>query len=456
MESQFRSLPGVDKVLSDGRVAGLGDLVSRDVLTRTVQQRLERARSCIAGGEPCPSFDQIVADVEETVRSLGRVSPRPVINATGVIIHTNLGRAPLSHDAVEAMDAAARGYSDLEFDVEEGKRATRHAHVERLLCQVTGAEAGFAVNNNAGVVLLGLSALAKRREVLVSRGQAVEIGGGFRVPDVMRQSGAKLVEVGTTNRTYLKDYEEAITPRTAALLRVHSSNFRVVGFTSQTGIEEMAGLAKRKDVLLLDDVGSGCLLETSGYGLTHEPTVQESVRAGASMVFFSGDKLLGGPQTGIVVGRKDLVEKLKRHPLARALRIDKLCLAALAATLRHYLRGEATAAIPVWRMISMPLPEIEARAQAWARSMDGDGSVTAGESMIGGGSLPGATLPTRLLVIKGKQGISATELAGRLRRCNPPVIGRIEKNTLLLDPRTVPLEQDELLLGALREVLGHA
>ena len=278
-------------------------------------------------------------------------APRQVINATGVIIHTNLGRAPLSPAAIEAMTQAARGYTDLEMDLSTGRRGSRQAHLQSLLQQVTGAEEALAVNNNASAILLGLSALSVGKEVIVSRAEAVELGGGFRIPEVLKQSGAKLIDVGTTNRTYLRDYEDAITENTAALLKVHTSNFRVEGFTSEVEPSELVALSKEKGIPVLHDVGSGALLPTEAYGLAHEPTPQESIAAGVGLVFFSGDKLLGGPQSGMVVGTSELVRRLERHPLARAIRIDKMSLAGLTATLLHYLKQEAESEIPIWRMI---------------------------------------------------------------------------------------------------------
>jgi L-seryl-tRNA(Ser) seleniumtransferase len=307
-------------------------------------------------------------------------------------------------------------------------------------------------------VLLALTALAKRREVIVSRGQAVAIGGGFRIPEVMKQSGAKLVEVGTTNITHLRDYEEAINPRTAALLRVHSSNFKIMGFTSSVALEELVELGNRFDLPVFDDLGSGCLLDTTQFGLDPEPTVQQSVSLGASLSFYSGDKLLGGPQAGIIVGKRHLVDKLKKHPLARAVRTDKIRLAGLAATLIPYLKGEALAKIPIWRMISAPLEEVERRATAWAQALGDLARVTEGESMVGGGSLPGGTLPTRLVAI-GKEGKRrrqnrAQVLAQILRTQEPPLVGRLSGNVLLLDPRSVLPEEDADVLQSLRSAVA--
>jgi L-seryl-tRNA(Ser) seleniumtransferase len=355
-----------------------------------------------------------------------------------------------------AMNLAAKGYCNLEFDLDSGLRGSRDIHCEQLLCQLTGAEAALVVNNNASAVLLALTALAKRKEVIVSRGQAVEIGGGFRIPEVMRQSGAKLVEVGTTNCTYVADYEQAISPQTAALMRIHSSNFRVLGFTHSVTLEELVTLGHSHLVPVLDDLGSGCLLDTTRFGLDPEPMVQQSIALGVDLAFFSGDKLLGGTQAGIILGKKQLVDKLKKHPLARAVRIDKIGLAGLSATLIHYLKGEAVSKVPVWRMLATPLEEVEKRSKLWAQALGGLAQVTEGESMVGGGSLPGGTLPTRLLAIggrvKGKNKDIAQVVAERLRHHEPPIVGRISGNLLLLDPRTVLPEEDETVLQALRDL----
>ena len=328
--------------------------------------------------------------------------------------------------------------------------------MSRILSELTGAEAGLVVNNNASAVMLGLAVVVSGRQVIASRGEAVEIGGGFRVPDVLRQSGASLVEVGTTNRTYVRDYEEVITEETGAILCVHASNFRVTGFTHSPSLHELVELGERYGVPVLHDLGSGCLLETMRFGLGHEPMPQESVEAGAPLIFFSGDKLLGGPQAGIVVGTSGMVGALSRHPLARALRIDKLSLAGLVATLLHYVKGEAEREIPIWRMIGLPLAEIESRALAWKQGLEEHGAVVEGLSTIGGGSLPGETLPTRLLSLDGRAaGERVDELALRLRSVTPPVVGRIEDDRLLLDPRTVLPEEDAAVAEALRLALGR-
>ncbi len=449
-DNPYRALPSVDAILSDKRVSALAN-GGATAVTEIVREAVELARVSVSQGKRPPTEDQIVETVLGISKLAFEPSLRPVINATGVIIHTNLGRAPLSDDTIEAMAAVSRGYSNLEFDLDSGERGSRFVHLESVLQRLTGAEAAIGVNNNASALLLALSAVAHPGEVIISRGQAVEIGGGFRIPDVMLQSKARLVEVGTTNRTYLRDYDAAITDDTAAIMRVHASNFRVVGFTDSATIEELGALAREREVLLLDDIGSGCLIETPQFGLAPEPTVQESRAAGADLVMFSGDKLLGGPQSGIVVGRANLIEQMRRHPLARAVRMDKAGIAGLMATLVHYLRGEALAKVPVWQMISMPLQETRKRAQAITGAISG-GEVVDGRSMVGGGSLPEEGLPTKLVAISG-DGSSVTALARRLRTGDPPVVGRIERNTLLLDPRTVAKGEVKALTAAVKAAL---
>jgi L-seryl-tRNA(Ser) seleniumtransferase len=451
MEMKFRHLPSVDKVLSEERISELAKDYPHDLLVDLVRQCLERERLSIAAGHPCASMGEIVSSVYAQLRVLGKPSLSRVVNASGVILHTNLGRAPLSEESLATMEAASKGYCNLEFNLDSGTRGSRNVHVEGLLCQLTGAEAALVVNNNASGVLLGLTALARRKEVIVSRGQAVEIGGGFRIPDVMRQSGAKLIEVGTTNCTYIDDYEQAVTPRTAALMRVHSSNFQLMGFTSEVTLEELVAIGNRNGLLVLDDLGSGCLLDTTTFGLAPEPMVQQSVASGAALTFFSGDKLVGGPQAGVIVGKKQYVDRLRRHPLARAVRTDKIRLAGLAATLIHYLKEEAATRIPVWRMISAPLDEVERRARLWAQALGTQARLVPGETMVGGGSLPGGTLPTRLVAIGGGSGRknAAQIISQRLRLQEVPVIGRISEDVLLLDPRSVLPEEDELVLNAL-------
>jgi L-seryl-tRNA(Ser) seleniumtransferase len=454
MTNQYRRLPSVDRVLADEALQRAVQEVGSAAATEAVRAELAERRAALRDGGADVSLASIADAAAERAYASLRASLRPVINATGVIIHTNLGRAPLSDAAIAAMSAVGRGYSNLEFELEAGERGSRYEHVEALLCRLTGAEAAIAVNNNAAALLLVLSALAQEREVVISRGQLVEIGGGFRIPDVMAQSGARLVEVGTTNRTYARDYENALTEETVALMRVHSSNFRVVGFVESASLEELASLAHGRGLLLLDDLGSGCLLDTRAYGLSEEPTPQDSIRAGADLVMFSGDKLLGGPQAGIVVGKRDLVATLRRHPLVRALRMDKASIAGLNATLLHYARGEAEQEVPVWQMISAPLTQIAATARRWARLIGEGATVVDGRSMVGGGSLPEESLPTKLVAIPAASGAVLEALAKRLRQGDTPVVGRIEDGRLLLDPRTVAGRDQAALIRSVKAALA--
>jgi L-seryl-tRNA(Ser) seleniumtransferase len=439
-----RDLPSVDRLLRDERLAGLPhDLtlqVARDVLD-------EARRAVLNGGWPFDLAD-LPRVVEERVQQAITPRLRPVLNASGVIIHTNLGRAPLSLGALKAVEAAGLGYSNLEYDLAAGERGSRHNLVTDLLRRLTGAEDALVTNNNAAAVLLILSTLAIGREAIISRGQLVEIGGGFRIPDVMRQSGVHLVEVGTTNRTYAADFESAITPNTALLLRVHASNFLQVGFIHQPTLEELVSVGRAHDLAVVDDLGSGSLLDTSRFGLAQEPMVQHSVAAGVALVAFSGDKLLGGPQAGIIVGRSAEVARLRRHPLTRAIRPDKLTLAALGATLVHYVRGEVEREVPVWRMISTTSEFLRVRADGLASRLGGTAVET--RSAIGGGSLPGQTQPSWAVALHAE---SADDLASRLRRAYPPVIARIEDDRVLLDLRAVLPEQDRVLEAAVSGVL---
>jgi L-seryl-tRNA(Ser) seleniumtransferase len=449
MTNPYRSLPSVDRLLADDLVAPLAMRHGHDAVVAIARSVLEEYRVAVERtGDPPerPAAETVVERAQTLERSLRRA-----INATGIVIHTNLGRAPLSEAAIEAMAKAGRGYSNLEFDLDGGERGSRFTHLAGLLRRVTGAEAGIAVNNNASALLLALSALATGGEVVISRGQLVEIGGGFRIPDVMRQSNARLVEVGTTNRTYTRDYAEAITEDTVALLRVHSSNFRVVGFTESAPLAELASLARERGLLLIDDVGSGALLDTRPYGMAEEPLVQDSVATGADVVLFSGDKLVGGPQAGIAVGEAEAIATMQRHPLARAMRMDKSSIAALVATLEHYTRGEAVEQVPVWRMIAAPLDQLRRRARRWARACGDAAEAVAGSSMIGGGSLPGEGLETVLCSVTPPGG-DATAFAAALRAADPPVIARIERDRVLLDPRTVAPSEDGDVQATLSEL----
>jgi len=445
-----RAIPAVANLLQTPQSTDLILLYGRTLVLDSIRTILAEIRGQSTDGKRVPENVAILEMVDRRLQTWLQPTLVPVINATGVILHTNLGRAPLSKAALHALSQASITYCTLEFDLARGTRGMRTVHAESLLTRLTGAESALVVNNNAAAVLLVLSALAFRKRVVISRTQLVEIGGGFRVPDVMAQSSAKLVEVGTTNRVHLNDYEDALQEPAALVLRAHHSNFKIIGFTSEPPLDEIVALARQHGVPVVDDLGSGALLDTARFGVAHEPTVQESLQAGADVVCFSGDKLLGGPQAGIIVGRSDLMQRIKKHPLARAMRADKLCLAALSATILHYLKNEAESQIPVWQMISKTMPELQLRAQHWADELR-QGEVTAGLSAIGGGSLPEETLPTCLLALKVPQ---PNRFLAKLRTLHPPIIARIENERVIFDPRTVFPEQEEALLAGLRNALG--
>ena len=450
----MRGLPSVDAVLGEPALSDLLARLPRAAVSEAVRAEIAEARRRLRnGGGPAAAGAAEFAESAAAALALASArSLRGVINATGVVLHTNLGRAPLGEAAMAAMAEVSRGYSTLEFELAGGTRGSRLQHVDWLLRTLTGAEASVVVNNNAAALYLALSAHAAGHEVIVSRGEAVEIGGGFRIPDVLRQSGARLVEVGTTNRTRAADFAAAAGDATAALLRVHSSNFRIVGFTESPSLAELRAVADETGVLLIDDVGSGCLLDAAEYGLAAEPKPQDSVAAGSDLVLFSGDKLLGGPQAGIIVGREASVAPLRRHPLLRALRCDKATLAGLAATLETYLGGRAVDEIPVWRMIAAPEAELEKRARAW-RDATGFGEVVRSESAVGGGSLPGETLPTWCW---SPEVADPNAAAAALRTGEVPVVARVQHDRLLLDPRTVLDGQDGDLTAAVRAACGEA
>jgi len=447
---KLRHLPSVDKLLQADSATHLISLYGRETVLQKLRSVIDDARQNLLNDVDVNVDDlAILGTAQHQLEIAFMPTLRPVLNATGVIIHTNLGRALLSIDARQAVQEVASHYSNLEFTLETGKRGSRYLHAEELLKEITGAEAALVVNNNAAALVLALSSLAQGKSVVISRSQLVEIGGGFRVPDIMAQSGARLVEVGTTNRTRLSDYGNAIDDETAMLLRVHSSNFQIIGFVENTELVDMATLAHQHNLICADDLGSGALIDTEKYGLSHEPTVQESIAAGADLVMFSGDKLLGGTQAGIMVGKSEIIARLKKHPLARAMRADKLCYAALSATLDHYRRDEVTEKIPVWQMISAPIETLQSRVEAWIENI-GAGDIIPGESTVGGGSLPGTTLPTVLLALNPD---SAETFAAELRAAKMPVISRIMDNRVLFDPRTILPEQDELFIKILKSVL---
>jgi L-seryl-tRNA(Ser) seleniumtransferase len=467
MPDSLRELPSVEQLLQTQKAAELIAEFGRPQTLEVIREELAKMRAQLRGqpvgrGEDgdktAPSARKLAEErnkildwVAGVLEQRLRPSLLPVINATGVVLHTNLGRSPMSRAAIQAVQSAAQGYSNLEFDLERGARGSRLVHAEALLQRLTGAEAALVVNNNAAVLLLALTALARRRRVIISRSQLVEVGGGFRIPDVMSQSGAKLVEVGTTNRVHARDYEEALQEPTALVMRAHHSNFRIIGFTTEPEMAELVQVSHRHAVPVLDDLGSGVLLDTTRFGLSHEPTVQESLATGADLVCFSGDKLLGGPQAGIILGKADLVAKMKKHPLARAVRADKLCLAGLTATLLHYLKDEAEREIPIWQMISCSPAHIRARAARWVEVI-GTGEVVAGKSTVGGGSLPEETLPTYLLSLRGVQ---PNRFLAKLRASSPPIIARVENECVVLDPRTVLPEEEGALLVGLKNALGN-
>jgi len=447
--TSLRDLPSVEKLLQSAEllVSEYGRPLTLDALRQTLDEARARFNTRPEAG--LPSTDMIMAQAGSRLAQQTTPTLLPVINATGVILHTNLGRAPLSEATIQAMAEAAADYSTLEYDLVRGQRGSRLVHAESVLQNLTGAEAALVVNNNASAVLLVLSALAHRKRVVISRTQLVEIGGGFRVPDVMKQSGAKLVEVGTTNKVRISDYSEALLEPAALVMRAHRSNFKIVGFTEEPELKDIVDAAHKTDVPVVDDLGSGALLDTAIYGLAHEPTVQESLAAGVDLVCFSGDKLLGGPQAGIILGKKDLMERIRKHPLARAVRADKTCLAGITATLMHYLKDEAEREIPIWRMVSMSLEQLKVRAEAW-REMLGQGEVIQSNSTVGGGSLPEETVPSFVLALKVK---SLDKFSKKLRQANPPVIARVENDTILFDPRTVL--DDERLVNTLKSLLSE-
>ncbi len=454
----FRKLPSVDELL---RQADITELAARDGRTAALQaarEVLERLRTEISTGRMDEkqlelALGGLAEAVEREIRRALRASLRPVINATGVVLHTNLGRAPLSEAALEHARETSIRYSNLEFNLASGARGKRDVHVDRLFARLLGDFAAdvstVVVNNNAAAVLLALNTLAEGGEVVVSRGELVEIGGSFRIPDVMSKSGATLREVGTTNRTRLADYERAINDRTRLILRVHRSNFEIVGFTEQPSLEELVGLAHKRGLPILEDLGSGALFELRSIGVSGEPGVGDSLRAGVDVVTYSGDKLLGGPQAGMLSGPREVVARIRSNPLFRALRVDKLIYAALEATLLAYVRQDHDS-IPALRMMRLAEQEIRTRAEAVARSVKPPvkAEVVGGQSVIGGGAAPGAALPTSLLAL-GCEGLSAEELSARLRNNDPPIIARVEEGRVLLDLRTVFPEQDREISKAL-------
>jgi len=448
---ELRKLPSVEKILEAAEIQPEIERYSRVLVTRAAQETLTGIRKQISGGDGCPPAAVIISRIKQSLVQQWPGFLSPVINATGVVLHTNLGRAPLSQGVMASLAEIGGNFYSLEYDLLSGKRGARAVETEKLLCMLTGAESALVVNNNAAAVLLLLAVLARNKEAIVSRGELVQIGGGFRVPDIMQQSGVILKEVGTTNQTYIKDYEEAISGETALLVKIHRSNFAMRGFTSEVGVTQLKALAEKHNLPVIYDIGSGALLNTEDFGLEHEPMVQEALADGADIVCFSGDKLLGGPQAGIILGSREYVDRLRKHPLMRVIRIDKMTAAALGATVKHYLQKEAVEKVPVWRMIATGLEEIESRAQIVAGSLKKAGitaEVRDSSSTIGGGSLPDQTLPTKIVAVKPPCPVE--DFAARLRQARPPLITRIEADTIILDMRSVLPALDDSLIRAIK------
>ena len=457
----LRRIPSVDKIIERDDMKALLGKYSRGIVLKAIQTKLENMRKNILNAqEPFSDKEPITIDfsddeIKEVIQSFSNNHLEKVINATGVVLHTNLGRSILPVEAIDNLADIAHSYSNLEYDLEEGRRGHRYSHVEELLCEISGAEAAFVVNNNAGAVLLTLNALAEGKEAIVSRGELIEIGGSFRIPDIMKRSGALMVEVGTTNKTHLSDYEKAISDKTGLLLKVHTSNYRIVGFTSEVDLSGLIELGEKHNLPLLNDLGSGSLIDFSLYGIAHEPTVQDVVKTGIDVVTFSGDKLLGGPQAGIILGKRNILDKLIRNPLNRALRIDKLTLIALESTLRLYLDQETVIQkIPTLRMITLSLEAIERRVFDFKRKLQENipdhikVQIIDDTSQVGGGALPSQELPTKVIAITSRA-ISVQNLEKRLRENKPPIIARINKDQLRIDLRTVDESEEEYMIASI-------
>jgi len=454
VNEELRKLPSIEKILESEEIQAEVDKYSRVLVTEAVQKVIATIREQLLQGDACPSGDKITAKIKQYLAQEGLALLRSVINGTGVILHTNLGRAPLSQEALASVITSSQNYCNLEYDLSLGKRGIRAQGVEKLLCILTGAESALVVNNNAGAVFLIITALAKGREVIISRGELVQIGGGFRIPEILGQSSAYLREVGTTNQTYIEDYEAAINENTGLLLKVHQSNFRMRGFTHFASISELKALGKRPDLPVVEDLGSGALLPTEQFGLEHEPMVQEAIAEGIDVVCFSADKLLGGAQGGIILGKRQYLDKIRKHPLLRILRIDKMTTIALQLTLLHYLKKEAIEKVPVWQMINYPIQEIASRAEEISKRLTDLGVVSStydGFSTVGGGSLPDQTLPTKLISVEPPYAVE--DFAKRLRLSSPPLLGRIEDNRFVIDPRTIMPSLDRTVIKVIQNTL---
>ncbi|EOC99799.1 L-seryl-tRNA(Sec) selenium transferase [Caldisalinibacter kiritimatiensis] len=462
----FMKLPKVDHILSNSKFNDLMERVPRDIVVESIREELENLRNLIKNSDIEIDFldkkiQNITDIIEKRIKEKISLKFKRVINGTGVVIHTNLGRSLISEDVMENIYELVTNYSNLEFDLELGKRGSRYSHVEEILTRITGAESALVVNNNAAAVMLVLSSLAKEKEVVVSRGELVEIGGSFRVPDVMEQSGAKLVDVGTTNKTHISDYEQAISEETAALMKVHTSNYRILGFTESVSLDEIVKLGRNNNIPVIEDLGSGVLIDLSKYGLEYEPTVQDSIKAGADIVTFSGDKLLGGPQAGIIVGNKKYIDIMKKNPLTRAVRVDKFTLSSLEATLRLYLdEEEAMEKIPTLKMITMPIHEIERKAVKLSNTLKErveenlQVEVVDVFSQVGGGSMPLEELPSKGVVIYSKM-LKASSIERKLREQDIPIVARVYKEKLYLDLRTVKDDEIEIICKTFKRIIDN-
>lgn len=456
---RLKALPKVDIILNDKRIEGLKG-VPRLIIIETIRETLDLVRkNILAKDTNAVNYENIIEEILTTIANKSKMHFRRVINGTGTILHTNLGRAVLAKSAVEAVINVASSYSNLEFDIDKGIRGSRYSHVEELICKITGAEAALVVNNNAAAIMLALSTLSKGRAAIVSRGQLVEIGGSFRIPEVMELSGAKLYEVGTTNRTHLYDYENAICENTGVILRVHQSNYKILGFTEEVTIDKLVNLGNKMNIPVVEDIGSGMLLDISKYGLTYEPTVQNSIISGVHVVTFSGDKLLGGPQSGIIAGKKEYIAMMKKNQLTRALRIDKLTLAALEATLRLYLDEEtAIKEIPGLNMLTRNISLIKSDAQRLMKNIKNSSkdkleiNIIKDFSQVGGGSMPLERIDTYALALKPLD-IKAEELELKLRNSEVPIITRINKDQIIIDMRTLFPEDYKLIVNTLNQIL---
>lgn len=460
----LRNLPKIDEIILLLEKQDIYSLAPRDIVIATCRTVVQNLRDKIieAKEKDLPKFSldlaSAVGKVERLIKGLYRYNLRRIVNATGVILHTNLGRAPLCPEALQRIMEVGKGYSNLEFDLAKGERGQRYDHVSQLICALTGSEDALIVNNNAAAILLVLNTLAEKKEAIVSRGELIEIGGEFRIPEIMKKSASKLREVGTTNRTRIGDYEKAVNDKTGLIMKVHTSNFRIVGFTEEADIVSLVTLGKSRGIPVMDDLGSGCLIDLEQYGLQHEPTVREALATGIDVVTFSGDKLLGGPQAGIIVGKKDVLAKIKKNPLNRALRIDKFTLAALEATLMHYLNpADAVKKLRSLKALTEPVAAVKKRAEKLITKLQKENFVSLKFSLhedfaaAGGGSLPTQQIPTVLVAIKNKK-MSASKMEEKLRKMEVPVIVRVDKDEILIDMRTVAEDEFRFIIEGLRQV----